>query len=78
LLGAEAAMPIRSFIQPGAFDPEEIAVISEAFEAACKELGNIGQPDVVREVIAQRIIQAARLGERNPDRLREAALRKQE
>jgi hypothetical protein len=72
-------MPIRSFIQPGAFDPEEIVVMSEVLEAACKELGNAaGQPDVMREVIAQRIIQAARLGERDPDRLREAALRKQD
>jgi hypothetical protein len=53
--------------------------MSEVLEAACKELGNAaGQPDVMREVIAHRIIQAARLGERDPDRLREAALRKQE
>jgi hypothetical protein len=54
-------MPICSFIQPGVFDPEAIAVMSEVLEAACKEFGNAGQPDVMREVIAQRIIQAARL-----------------
>jgi hypothetical protein len=50
--------------------------MSEAFEAALKELQDTGQPNVVREVIAQRIIQAARLGERDLVRLREAALRK--
>jgi hypothetical protein len=69
-------MPIGSFLQPGAFEPEAIAAMSEAFEAACRELQNAGQPEVAREVIAGRIIAAARLGERDPVRLLEAALRK--
>jgi hypothetical protein len=67
-------MPIRSFIGPGAFGPEEIAAVSEAFEAALKELHDTGQPNVVREIVALRIIAAARLGECDPVRLREAAL----
>jgi len=67
-------MPIRSFIQPGAFDPEAIAAMSEAFEAACNELNEAGQPKIAREVIAGRIIAAARSGERDPTRLRAAAL----
>jgi hypothetical protein len=71
-------MPIRTFIQPGAFDPEAIAAITEAFDAACEKLerNNLGQPEVTREVIAGRIIAAARLGERDAARLLEAALRK--
>ena len=44
-------MPIRSFIQPGAFDPEAIAAMSEALAAALKEPEGIGEPDVVRERI---------------------------
>ena len=71
-------MPIRSFIQPGAFDPEAIAAVSEAFEAALKELQDTGQPNVAPEVIAGRIIAAAKLGERDPVRLQTAALRKQD
>jgi hypothetical protein len=67
-------MPFRSFIQPGAFEPEAIAAMSEAFEAACNELNEAGQPKVAREVIAGRIIAAARSGERDPARLRAAAL----
>jgi len=67
-------MPIRPFIRSGAFDPEVIALMSEAFEAACKELDEAGQPRVAREVIAGRIIAAARIGERDPARLRAAAL----
>lgn len=44
----------------------------EAFEAALKELQDTG--DVMREVIARRIIAEAALGERDSVRLREAAL----
>lgn len=69
-------MPIHSFLQPGAFEPEAIAAMSEAFDAACEKLSDSGPPAVIREVIAGRIIQAARLGERDPARLLEAALRK--
>jgi hypothetical protein len=65
-------MPIHLFIQPGAFEPEAIEAMSEAFESAVKELQDTG--DVMREVVARRIIAAATLGERDPARLREAAL----
>jgi hypothetical protein len=67
-------MPIRSFMQPGAFEPEAIAAMTEAFEAALKELQDTDH--VSREAIAGRIIAAAKTGERDPVRLREAALRK--
>ena len=66
-------MPIRSSVNPGVFfEPEAIAVMSEALEAACEVLHDVGQPDV--EAIAGRIIAAATLGERDPVRLRAAAL----
>jgi hypothetical protein len=60
-------------MSPGAFEPEAITAMSEAFETAC-QLHATGQHEVVREVIARRIIIAARFGERDPARLREAAL----
>lgn len=72
-MGEVVAMPVRSSISPGAFEPETIATMSEAFEAAC-QLHATGQHEVVREVIARRIVIAARLGERDPVRLRSAAL----
>ena len=61
----------------GAVGPEVIAGTCEALEAACKGLGDdITQPEVAREVLARRIITAAKLGERDPVRLQAAALRK--
>jgi hypothetical protein len=65
--------PVRSFARLGAFEPEVIAAMSEAFEAA---LNDAGRSDAIREMIAQQIIRAAILGERDPVRLMEAALRK--
>jgi hypothetical protein len=67
-----AAMPMRFF---GAFDPEAITAMSEALEAAFEELRYTGPPEVVREIIATRIIAAIRLGQRDPARLLQAALR---
>jgi hypothetical protein len=49
-------MSIDSFVQPGAFGPEAIAVMSEALEAACEELGDTNRPEAVREIVALRII----------------------
>jgi hypothetical protein len=63
----------HSFIKPE-LEPDAIAAMSEAFEAACKQLDDTGQPELVLEVIADRIMAAARTGERDPVRLREAAL----
>ena len=68
-------MTIRSFMEPGAFDPQAIMVLGEAFEAAVKELPDNAQPEVARELIAGRIIAAARLGECDPARLLIAARR---
>jgi len=73
-VGEVTAMPIGPFKAPGAFEPEAIAAMSEAFEAACEVLHEAGQPEMVREVIAKRIIAAATTGERDPVRLRAAAL----
>jgi hypothetical protein len=44
------------------FEPEAIAATNEAFDAACKELHDTGQPQVVLEVIAERIIKMAKRG----------------
>src|SRR5260370_9771280 len=74
MLRGVAAMPIRPFIRSGVFEPEATAVMSEAFWPGRNELNASGQPKVAPEVLAGRIIAAARLGERDPARLRAAAL----
>jgi hypothetical protein len=57
-----------------AFDDEATRAIGEAFDAACSALHDAGRPDIVYEVIAKRIIDAAKNGERDVARLRDAGL----
>jgi hypothetical protein len=66
-------MPIRSFLRPdSAFDAEATRIMGVAFDAACRSL--LGQPDLVKEIIAQKIIEAASKGERDPTVLLNVAL----
>ena len=65
---------IVEFVKPGEFDDVAIKAMGDAFDSAAEELHDRGQPPIVREVLANRIIEAARQGERNPDRLRDIAL----
>ena len=55
-------------------DAVEMIVISEAYDLACRTLQNIGQLEVDREIIAKRILRAAKTGERNADKLCERAI----
>jgi hypothetical protein len=57
----------------GAFDDAAIRLMSEALDAACTALGGrVKHPD--REIMAIRIIDETRQGERDPIRLRDAGI----
>jgi hypothetical protein len=60
----------------GVFGPEAIAEMGKILDAAFEKLQDTGEPDVVRERIAMRIMAAAKFGERDPARLLQAALRR--
>jgi hypothetical protein len=67
-------MPVHQLIQGAAFEPETTALMGGAYEAARLRLGAV-QPAAVLETVAKRIIEAARRGERDPERLTAFALR---
>ena len=69
-----AVLSVLRFIPMGVFDGATVRNIGRAFDLACKELNDAGQPDVVHEVMIKRIIAAARRGERDVKRLRDAGL----
>ena len=69
-----AVLSVLRFIPMGVFDGATFRNIGRAFDLACKELNDAGQPDVVHEVMIKRIITAARRGERDVKRLRDAGL----
>jgi hypothetical protein len=65
---------VAELFRGGAFDPEAVDVLCAAFEKARKSLHDTGQPALVQEVIARRIIALAERGQRDPDKLCEDAL----
>lgn len=56
------------------FGPKKIKTLCDAYEKARKSLHDTGQPPIVNEVIAERIITLAKQGEFDSDRLCEKAL----
>ena len=58
-----------------AFPPEVIDAMSCAFDAVCERLAIPETADAPREIVALRIVELARTGERDPKRLRDKALK---
>ena len=73
-LGRGTVGQILPFVPRVVFDDADTCIMGEAFDAACEEVRDDGQPPLAREAMAKRIIDAARAGERDVNRLREAAL----
>jgi len=66
-------MSILRFIhQKSDFDDETVRVMGEAFDSACAERND--PSEIVHELIALRIIDAAKKGQRDPELLKRAAL----
>jgi hypothetical protein len=68
-------MPITIFLDGYKPDPETIRVMGVAFEMVRVALRLNDRNDLPVEIIANRIIELAKEGERNPDLLCERALR---
>jgi hypothetical protein len=51
------------------FDDEAVRAMGAAFDQACRSLRHFAHFDRVRELVAKRIIEAAKNGERDPIRL---------
>ena len=69
-----AVLSVLRFIPMDVFDDATVRNVGGAFGLVCKELNDAGRPDVVHEVMIKRIIAAARRGERDVKRLRDAGL----
>jgi hypothetical protein len=68
-------MPIRAYLDGLRFDPEAIRLMGVAFEMALVALQRTdGSVNPTRDAVAHKIIDLAKAGERDPERLCEAAL----
>ena len=70
----ESPMPIRPHLNGQKFDPETIRVMGIAFEMALIALRLADRGDLANEIIAQKIMELAKAGERDPERLCEGVL----
>jgi len=67
-------MSAHELIGGAAFEPETIALLIQAYEAAVMLVGR-DQPPLVLETIAKRILEIAGRGERDPKKMVEYAMR---
>ena len=65
---------IVPFLRDGVFEPHDIEAMSMALDDVCKTLNLSDDAKAEREVIAGRIIELARRGERSPTRLRDRVM----
>ena len=73
-------MPIQAILESEsgpAFGPDEIAALTAAFQAALSKLGLglVEHADPLRTAVAKAIVELAKDGERDPEKLCAAALK---
>jgi len=68
-------MPIYPLLRNSAFDPDHARAMGDAFELALNDLGLRDRSDPLVETVAKKIIELGRRGIRDPERLRDQAIR---
>jgi hypothetical protein len=68
-------MAIYRLLKNGVFGPDDVKVLTTAYEEALRTLRLKDRSDPATEMIAKKIIELAQRGERDPVRLREYAIR---
>jgi hypothetical protein len=62
-------MPINRLLAKSVFQPDEVQAMAKAFEATCAALGLSHRDEPIGELVASKVIECARTGERDPKRL---------
>ena len=68
-------MPIHRLIQNLSFNQDDIERLAEAYEEALRALHISDRDDPINQIIAQRIIEGARTGVRDPGDLCKMAIK---
>jgi GAF domain-containing protein len=67
---------IRKFISDRSFTPEQVGVITKAFDGTCRDLGLINRDDPIVQLVAEAVIDIALSGEWGSEQIRRFALRR--
>jgi hypothetical protein len=62
-------LPLTRFLRNETFGPDEIAVMTSAFENSLRALDLVDRTDPAAEMVAKKIIELAKQGEHDPVRL---------
>jgi len=65
---------LARLLQNSAFGPDEIKRMTTAYEDALRVLGFVDRTDAITEIIANKVIEIAQTGERDPFRIRARAV----
>ena len=68
-------MPIRSYLNGQRFDPETVRLMGLAYEMTLISLRLVDRGNIANNVVAQKIIEHAKAGQRDPEQLCESVLR---
>jgi len=71
----QRAAPITPFLQGRAFDPETAQAVANALVMTCEALGLSNRDDAMTQLVAEKIIELARRGLKNPTALHLAAMK---
>jgi hypothetical protein len=67
-------MTIHRVLADHSFDPDDVAVLVKAYEDALRNLGLTTHEDAATLTVAKRILELAKVGMLDPDRLRDVAV----
>jgi hypothetical protein len=68
-------MPITPFLHGQAFDPETVEAMGKAFVTTCEALRLSDRDDAMTKLVAEKIIELAQRGLKNPTALHLAAIK---
>ena len=67
-------MPIHRLLENQGFEPEHILAMATAFDETLRALKLVDRTDPLTDIVATKVIEVARTGERDPQRIRDRVL----
>ena len=69
-------MPIHRLLQYSAFDPEDIASLTIAYESVLQSVRPVDRDNPVAEIVARKVIEVAQTGVRDPAKICATVIKK--
>jgi hypothetical protein len=67
-------MPLSPYLKGGVFEPEQIKLMTAAFEDVCQSLQLVDRGDPIIEMVARKVIEVAGTGIHDSNHLRDLVL----